>query len=198
MEPVILPQAIRHSATHRAYAAGQVLARQGQRPRHIYYVTSGEVRLVRAGRAGETAILQRVRQGWVAEASLFASTYHCDLVAGAATECLQVPAAVVMQALDQSPEFTREWLVHLSTEVRRLRAVRERLSLRGAEQRVVHAIESEGTGSRLQMNGSVKDWAFELGLTHEALYRTLAKMELAGSLRRGTGWLELVARRAPR
>jgi CRP-like cAMP-binding protein len=195
MEPAVLPQAIRHAARQRAYAAGQVLARQGQRPRHVYYVMSGEVRLVRAGRTGETAILQRVRHGWVAEASLFATSYHCDLVAGTAAECLQVPAAAIAEALEQSPEFTREWLVHLSTEVRRLRGVRERLGLRGAQQRVVHAIESEGTGGRLQIAGSAKDWAFELGLTHEALYRTLARMERDGALRRGPGWLELVARR---
>ena len=64
--------------------------------------------------------------------------------------------------------------------------------MRSAEQRVIHAIESEGSGGRLQPHGTLKDWAAELGLTHEALYRTLAKMEAEGKLRTLGGTLMLL------
>lgn len=189
----LLPEAIRGDAEACSFAPRKLLARQGSAPRFMFFVLAGEVRLERTGRDGEAVILQRVRRGWVGEASLFARRYHCDLVAGTATECLRVPVGAFTEALATSPDFAREWIAGLSTEVRRLRSTCERLGLRGAERRVRHAIESEGSGGRLQLAGTLKDWAAELGLTHEALYRTLARMEADGALRRDAGSIVLLA-----
>lgn len=187
-----LPAALRHDAGTCSFEAGSTVVRQGAVPRHVYGVLEGELRLVRAGRDGELLILQRVRHGWVAEASLFAPRYHCDLVAGCATRCIRVPVPAMREAFAHSPAFARDWAMGLSAEVRRLRGACERLGLRSAQQRVIHAIESEGTEGRLR-SGTLKDWAAELGLTHEALYRTLARMEAAGILRKEQGSLQLVA-----
>jgi CRP-like cAMP-binding protein len=61
--------------------------------------------------------------------------------------------------------------------LRRVRLQNERLALRHAEQRVLHYIETEGNGLSVELGQTRKDWAAELGLTHEALYRTLASMK---------------------
>jgi len=176
--------------------ARQRLARQGDAPRYMYCVLAGEVRLVRVGKSGETFILQRVRRGWVAEASLFARRYHCDLQTGtgAETRLLRVPVATVRRALEDSPEFRRYWIASLSGEIWRLRNVCERLGLRGAERRVLHAIESGGVDGTLRIDGTLKDWAAELGLTHEVLYRALARLERSGVLRRADRALGLAPR----
>jgi len=42
----------------------------------------------------------------------------------------------------------------------------------------------------------LRDLAAELGLTHEALYRALARLERSGVLRRAEGALVLAAKRA--
>lgn len=189
----LLPEAIRGAAQACSFAPRELLARQGSAPRFMFFVLAGEVRLARAGRDGEAVILQRVRRGWVGEASLFARRYHCDLVAAAATGCLRVPVGAFSDALASSPDFAREWMAGLSSEVRRLRSACERLGLRGAERRVRHAIESEGSAGRLPLAGTLKDWAAELGLTHEALYRTVARMEAEGTLRREAGCVVLLA-----
>jgi CRP/FNR family transcriptional regulator, dissimilatory nitrate respiration regulator len=190
-----IPEAVRFAAQHCDFGPSQVLARQGDVPRSMYFVLAGEVRLVRAGRGGEMVILQRVRRGWVAEASLFSPRYHCDLATGTATTCINVPVRAFRDALAGSPAFAREWIASLSAEVRRLRGVCERMGLRSAEQRVLHAIEAEGADGVLQLPGTVRDWAAELGLTHEALYRTLAKLQASGKLRRQGGNLVLLPRR---
>ena len=42
-----------------------------------------------------------------------------------------------------------------------------------------------------KIEGTLKDLAAELGLSHEALYRTLAKLEAAGRIRRGAATITL-------
>ena len=54
--------------------------------------------------------------------------------------------------------------------------------VRAAAARVLHFIECEGRDGKLELPSSRKAWAAELGLSHEALYRTLAQMEKAGSI----------------
>ncbi len=63
-----------------------------------------------------------------------------------------------------------------------MRAHAERLSLRTAEDRIIHFIETEGTNGQLVLTQSKKSWAAEMGLTHEALYRTLRSMTEDGLL----------------
>lgn len=189
----LIAPAVRAAAEPCSFAASHVLARQGDVPDFMYCVLQGEVRLVRTGRGGELVVLQRVRRGWVAEASLFAQHYHCELATGPASTCVRVPIPVLREAFGRSPEFARHWVQGLSVEVRHLRGLSERLRIRSAEQRVIHAIESEGTDGMLRLHGTIKDWAAELGLTHEALYRTLNRMEAAGKLRRQGDALELLA-----
>jgi hypothetical protein len=57
------------------------------------------------------------------------------------------------------------------------------LSLHSARDRIIHYIEADGRNGSVQLTHSKKDWAAELGLTHEALYRTLSRMERVGDLR---------------
>ncbi len=63
-----------------------------------------------------------------------------------------------------------------------MRAQSERLSLKTARERIIHFIEIEGASGTVDLEQSKKDWAAELGLTHEALYRALAQMEKCGEL----------------
>jgi hypothetical protein len=69
---------------------------------------------------------------------------------------------------------------------------REWLSLRRAADRIVHYIETEGTAGAAELNQSMKNWALEFGLTHEALYRALAKLRRARRLSVKGSRLELI------
>jgi CRP-like cAMP-binding protein len=112
-------------------------------------------------------------------------------VAAADGRLLAFPVRAFREALEGDAAFRDAWMAQLAREVRKLRARCERLSLHGAEARILHAIESEGTAGTLVLAQSRKAWAAELGLTHEALYRTLARLQAAGTLAVDGGRLTL-------
>jgi CRP/FNR family transcriptional regulator, dissimilatory nitrate respiration regulator len=154
---------------------------QGERPQTMFFVLLGEVRLVRRSRSGGEIILQRTRRGFLAEASLDQPAYHCDAVAAEPSSLLAIQRKAFRNALAVG-EFRDCWIAHLARELRKVRAHAERLSLKKARERVFHFIETEGKRGVVNLNQSKKDWAVELGLTHEALYRALAQMEKRGEL----------------
>ncbi len=154
---------------------------QGDRPDAMFFVLSGEVRLVRRSGSGGEIVLQRTRHGFLAEASLDQPTYHCDAIAADTSRLLAIPRKAFGDALALA-DFRDRWIAHLAREVRKLRVHTERLSLKTARERIVHFIETEGDRGSVDLKSSRKDWAAELGLTHEALYRALARMEKNGEL----------------
>jgi len=176
-----LPSTARAFASVEALEVGQVVFRAGATPVAMYFVLSGEVRLVRSSRSGSDIVLQRAREGILAEASLDQARYHCDAIASARTTVLRLPRAIIRQALTEE-RFGAAWRVELSRELRRLRAQCERLSLNTARERIVHYIETEGKDGVLTLTQSKKQWAVELGLTHEAVYRTLAQMQKSSAI----------------
>lgn len=163
---------------------------RGDQPSAMFFVTSGEVHLVRRSLRGSTVVLQRTRSGFLAEASLDQSTYHCDAIAVAPTTVLAMPRKVVVGALGHE-EFRTNWIRQLSRELRHVRAQAERMSLRSAEERIIHFVITEGDNGMLRLTHSKKVWASELGLTHEALYRALARMKRAGHIKDDDGVLSL-------
>lgn len=126
--------------------------------------------------------MQRSRSGFFAEASLSNKGYHCDAVASKAGTLLHFPVNAFRSALDEDADFRCAWMAHLAREVRKLRAQCERLSLHRAADRILHYIESEGADGIIILNQSRKAWASDLGLSHEALYRALSRLQANGVL----------------
>lgn len=177
-----IPPALRLVTEHRKIKAGETLFRIGDRVQGMFCVITGEVRLIRHDPHGAQIVLQRSRGGFIAEASLGSKVYHCDAVAAEAGSVLRFPARKFRASLDENALFRDAWITHLASEVRKLRAQCERLSLNSAAERIIHYIESEGVGGAISLNQSRKAWAVELGLTHETLYRTLRRLQDDGTL----------------
>lgn len=181
-ELTVFPARLRGSALDVRARAGETLFRLGSRPRLMLFVIDGEVRLVRRTAGGADIVLQRARSGFVAEASLESPRYHCDVEAGADSRLIGFPVEQFRESLARDAAFRDFWMRRLATEVRKLRAQCERLSLRGAAERITHYIEAEGRDGRLELRQTRKSWAAELGLTHEALYRAIASLQREGRL----------------
>ena len=183
LSPILaaLPERARKPSRVLGIDQGQLLFARGDAPRAMHFVVSGEVRMIRQSRAGGEIVLQRARRGFIAEASLDQQVYHCDALAVAASDALAIPRKSFIDALDDET-FRKQWMAHLARELRRVRAQSERLSLRTARERIIHFIEAEGDDGSLALTQSKKDWAAELGLTHEALYRALSEMQRGGEL----------------
>jgi CRP-like cAMP-binding protein len=173
------------------YKRNERLFITGEKPEWMFYVIAGEVTLERTGLQGEPVVIQRTRLGFVSEASLKVAKYHCDGLAITDSNVIKVPAKELAAALDRDPEFASRWISMLNAEVKRLRLHCERLSMKSLKDRVLHLINTEGKYGKYQVNTGLKSLAGELGVTHEALYRTLAALEKTKTIRREEGLLAL-------
>lgn len=170
---ITIPTALREAARLRPFTKGQTLFQQGERPAGMLFILTGEIRLLRRTPTGAEIILQRACSGFIAEASLDAGAYHCDVSAASDGQLLLFPRTVFKTALESDNAFNRTWIGLLAAEVRRLRARSERLTLNSAAERILHYLEAEGTDGMVILTQTRKAWAAELGLSHEVLYRTL-------------------------
>jgi CRP-like cAMP-binding protein len=127
----------------------------------------------------------------VSEASLQSPKYHCDARVVANSEIIQIPLSVLADALNTDAAFAGRWISMLNQEVKRLRLQCERLSIKSVKERVLHLIYTEGKNGKYLVNTGIKSLAGELGVTHEALYRTLAALEKAKTIKREDGHLTL-------
>lgn len=187
----LLPPALLAALVPVRLPKGERLFLQRQRPRHMYFVVSGEIVLERIGAQGNAVVLQRVRRGFIAEASLQSGSYHCDGRVTADGEAVALPLDALRDELARNPGFALRWIRMLNDEVRRLRAQCERLSLRGVGERLLHAIETEGVDGRLAVPSGLKSLASELAVTHEALYRAVATLEKQKIVFREPGGISL-------
>jgi CRP/FNR family transcriptional regulator, dissimilatory nitrate respiration regulator len=178
----LIPASLRMQARLLSALPRETLFRIGDPIRYVFLVISGEARLIRLDSNGGEVILQRSRGGFIAEASLDSRAYHCDAVTSEPTTILAFPTSAFRTALEEDSTFRRAWQSQLAKEVRKLRAQCERLSLHNAADRIIHFIESEGIDGVLTLTQSRKSWAAELGVSHEALYRTLRRMQVDGML----------------
>jgi CRP-like cAMP-binding protein len=176
----LLPPAILAECEVLQLRKGERLFAKGQRPRYLFWVHAGQVVLERAAVNGARVVLQRTHQGIVSEASLQSPRYHCDAQVVVDAHITRVPVPALLQALTDDPAFALRWIAMLNQEVRRLRLQCERLNLKGVQARVLHWLETEGTGGCCAVTAGYKSLSAELGVSHEALYRALAEMVDAG------------------
>jgi len=193
-----LPAIARASAVDRKLEAGEMLFRLGDKAAALYEIVAGRVRLSRVDRAGNEIILYVAGAGeTIAEASLFSATYHCDAVASSDSLVRGYSKSAVLAAFEKDPKAAQAFGAMLARQVMSLRTRLEQRNIRSARERIRHylAVNVGADGRTVAPAGTLKDVAAELGLTHEALYRTLAALERAGEIKRGAGKIVL-ARRA--
>lgn len=181
--PAYLPAAMRTLGQPMSCPKDGWVFRKGDAVRAVFLVLEGEVRLSRFAKDGSEIALHRAGRGeFFAEAALNASRYQCNAIASQTSELLAFPATKVRALLAKDPEFAHQWVALLARQLHAARARLERLALKSAAERVLHYLHTEGKGPRFEvaLEGSVKDLAKELGLTHESLYRTLARLEQDG------------------
>ena len=187
MSPADLPLSLEAGSVIRELGAGEVLFEQGDRAAAIYKVESGRLRLVRRTVDDHLVILHTAcRREFFAEASLFAATYHCDAVAAEPSRIRVYPKAKVMEALRTDPVLAPAFMARLAHQLQELRARMELRSIRSAREHVLQYLRLRADLDRrsIAIEGQLQDIAAEIGITREALYRTLAPLEAEGSIAR--------------
>ena len=193
--PSYLPDAVQTLGHRTTCAKDEWVFRKGDAVHAVFLVLDGEVCLSRFAKDGTEVPLHRAERGqFFAEAALYAPRYQCNAIATRRSTLLAFPVGEIRGLLSDAPAFADQWTALLARQLHAARARLERLTLKSATERVLHYLHTEGKGPRCEvaLAGSVKDLAKELGLTHESLYRTLARLEHDGVIARREHRLRLV------
>lgn len=185
---------VRAAGVVRRLKAGECLFRQGSRALGLFEVLDGKVRLTRVDSSGREAVLHVAGRGeTIAEASLFAASYHCDAIASTDANVRLYPKATLLAEFERNPKAAHAFMAMLARQVMTLRTRLEQRSIHSARERVRHYLTLHGADRRaIVLSGTLKELAAELGLTHEALYRTLARMQQDGAIDRRDGTIRLL------
>lgn len=160
------------NAPEREFARGSVLFRRDEPVQSMFLVRSGEVALERPLTDGGLLTLHIAAEGTaLAEASLFAETYHCDAVARTDARVAAVSRAAFVLALRQSPDVAISMIENHAKTVQMHRARIEIMRLRRVADRVdawLDLFDEPPKGEWIRV-------ADQIGVSPPALYRELAR-----------------------
>ncbi len=177
----------------RRMVAGETLFHRGDKAFGIFFLAAGRLRMQRVTPDGGTVTLHVARAGEMfAEASLFSDRYHCDAIADVACEIGVYPKQELVARFQDDPAGLWDFAATLARQIQQIRGRYELKQIRSAPDRVLQFLRLRGDAAGVyRPDGSLKDMAAELGLTHEAFYRTLAALEARGRVVRDAGNLML-------
>lgn len=177
-----------------ALRKGSYLFHQGDQVTSFFYVKTGKIKLTRNTiEGGQALIYVALPDETVAEASLFASEYHCSAIADAKSEIVRYKKTDFLHYLEQNPAAMKDVLKMFARQVRDLRAINEMKNIHSAKERIlafINHVMNEHREVHLKM--TLKDVAYKIGLAHETFYRELKKLEKAKVLIRKERYLKLL------
>ena len=183
----------------RVIKAREALFRQGTPARDLFLMDRGRVRLLRHTAAGHALTLHVAQGGELfAEGALFSKVYQCDAIADEDSSVRSLGKTELIRHLSNSPALSLELLERVTQQLHRARSLVELRAIRSAEERVLHhLLLSLPPGAReVEFPRPLTEVATELGLTHEAYYRSLTKLARNGSIERQGRRIRLLKRPA--
>lgn len=160
-------------ATERRLQSGEALFFAGDPVTQLAMITEGRVHLLRRTVEGASVILQAAEPGDVlAEASVYSARYHCGAEAVQPSTVRLLAVSAFRNTLREDPTLAEAWAAYLARSVQAARLRAEIRTLRKVSDRVDAWL---GEGRALPEKGQWQDFAAELGVTREALYRELAR-----------------------
>ena len=173
MIEIMLNQIQTLSHRRQVFRRGQYLFHQGDPVVSMFLIESGEARLLRRQRNGGAIVLQRALPGsFLAEASLFTASYHCDATATTRISARLISRLTMRKFFENDPAFAAAWASHLADEVRRARLRAEILAFKTVAERLAAWIAAKGA---FPPKGTWKIVAQEIGTSPVALYREIAQ-----------------------
>jgi CRP-like cAMP-binding protein len=157
----------------KAHAGGETLFLSGESVRLMFFVTRGQVDLVRYSRSGARILLFGAGAGQIlAEASAYSMNYHCDGTAAVDSQVLSIPVATFRERLDQNAELASLWAARLARGLQGARMNSAIKSMKTVEERLDAWLAD---GSALPPKGQWQTLAQSLGVSREAIYREMSR-----------------------
>lgn len=158
---------------------GGLAFRQDEKTRGLFFLVDGEMELQRFTRAGQMLVIHRARAGETfAEASLFSDHYHCDAVATCDSRLIELDRTAVLKKMRNDAEFSLAIVKRFSRQNQGYRRKLEILAIKNAQERIYTAFLAD------MLDGNIKAFASDIGLTHEVVYRGLSGLVEKGKLKK--------------
>jgi CRP-like cAMP-binding protein len=170
----------------RNLARDELLFRQGERAGAVFLIVSGRLRMVRNLASGDRITIHTGRTGEpFAEGALFSDVYQCDAIAAEPTRVRACGKAEMLAAIGNSPSTMLTLLQQVTHLLHHARAMRELRNIRSANDRVLHHLHlSASKDNAVVFDRPLLEVVEDIGLTHEAYYRTLVALARAGAIER--------------
>ena len=166
--------------TH-ALAKDDYLFHEGELSRGFYLVQSGAINVHRVSAAGKEQVIHVFRAGEsFAEAALASPTgYPADARAVEPSTVLIIPKAPILDLIGRRPDLAVRMLGSMSVHLRVLVGMLDDLTLKDVETRLLNWLfkhHRHAVGGVIQLPGTKRVLAAELGTSSETLSRTLARL----------------------
>lgn len=193
--PDYFPPLLQQLAREVDLPAGNYLFHVSDPVDSLFFLQTGEIKAVRYLSDGTEAIMLRARAGeLLGESTLATERYVCDAIALADCRVTKMPLPALKQELASNPDFSFQFMLAIARTSRMQCSRYERLRLKNAADRVLHYLLCESGGSGvIEYPSHLYEWAHELGLQKETLYRTLATLEKSGKISRTERTIRLLS-----
>jgi len=152
---------------------------QGDETRGLFFLLEGSIHLQRVTEGGHPVLVLKAAPGdTFAEASLFHDCYHCSAVAMKPSKVIECSKRIVLARYHEDSNFALAMSKRFAHQIQAARARLELFSIRSADERVLRAV-ADG-----MLKDNVKSLAHEIGLSPEAVYRSLASLAKSGHIQK--------------
>lgn len=181
-----LPTELKNQAIYRDIATKQILVQQGETADSIYFLLSGQIRLATFT---EKRIINHyfVQEGEsFDETALFSDTYAYSAIADLPSRVAAIDKKLFRQVLEDDPELLNTYMNQLAYRYKTVKTLLELRSIRSARERLLEYLirHQEPNNQTVVLQRPLKYLAIELGLSAEALYRTISLLQSEGMITR--------------
>ena len=170
---------------------GQVIFREGEAADLLYFLDSGQVRLLQYTSAGKAIEHYRIDAGeFFSEVVLFLGNYACTAIADLPSRIAAIPKSAFLAELQQNLELASALMSQIARRLHIIKITLELRSIRSARERVLRylqimiPLEGDLEQSRITLERSFRAIAADLGISPEVLSRTLRQLQEEGVINR--------------
>lgn len=171
-------------AVLRHFDEGEALWRRGMKPRGLFIVLDGEVRVVRSSGKRQHVIHTEGPEGTLGEVPFFEEgAYPATAIASRDTKCLVVGRDAIHAAIQEDPELAFILLRKLAARIRHLVSRLDRQVQKSVRARLadflIHRRHGDESGV-VSLGATQQEVAEELGTVREVVARTLRELRDEG------------------
>ncbi|MBW4469723.1 MAG: Crp/Fnr family transcriptional regulator [Stenomitos rutilans HA7619-LM2] len=182
-----LPAELQAMASLKMLPAGQILFARHEPAKAVFILESGQIQLLNYTEDGQQINHYSVKAGEsFAEVALFNEQYVCTAIAHTPAKVWLLPKQLFLNALKQYPDLAESFMEGLARRLHESKLLLELRSIRSARKRILHYLQLhvQTDGITVILDRPLKELADDLGLTPEALSRTLKQLHKEGKINR--------------